>query len=386
VVINDTQFILHLVPSGILHEGKLSLIGNGTVVEPESFLKEIDELEEQGIHVGDNLCLSNSAHLIMPYHIAIETASESRRGKGAIGTTGRGIGPAYVDKMNRTGIKVGDLLYPEIFRDKLDSNLAFTNSVLEKVFGAKGFKTDDIFKDYMRYGERLASHIADTDIIVNDALDGGKKVLFEGAQGTLLDIDHGTYPFVTSSSATAGGVCTGLGVSPVKINKILGVVKAYTTRVGSGPFPTEQENPIGERLREKGGEYGATTGRPRRCGWLDMVALRHSIRINGLTGIVLTKLDVLDGFDEIKICTSYKCDSETVSDFPKEAALLSRCTPVYESVTGWKESTNGLTSFGDLPREAKDYIKTIEEMLGVEVQIVSTGPKRDQLIMIKEQF
>jgi adenylosuccinate synthase len=386
VVINNETFILHLVPSGILHSGKLSIIGNGTVVEPASFLKEIDELTERGITVGSNLLLSKGAHLIMPYHMALEAANEKNMGKGAIGTTGRGIGPAYADKFSRIGLKVGNLLYPKIFREKLESTVHWTNSVLTKIYGAKEFDVEEVYKEYMGYAERLEQHIADTDIAINKALEEGKKVLFEGAQGTLLDIDHGTYPFVTCSSATAGGVCTGLGVSPLSIKKVLGIVKAYTTRVGSGPFPSEIHGPEGEALREKGAEYGATTGRPRRCGWLDMVALRHATRINGFTGIVITKLDVLDGLEKLNICTAYEYEGERISEFPKEASILSGCKPVYESMPGWKGKTSGLTEFDALPAEAKAYLKAIEEMLGVEVHIISTGPRRGEMIIIKDQF
>ena len=386
VVINDEQFILHLVPSGILHKGKLSIIGNGTVVEPESFLKELDELTERGITIGDNLLLSKGAHLIMPYHMALEAANEKSLGKGAIGTTGRGIGPAYVDKFSRMGLKVGDLLYPEIFREKLEKALQWTNSVLKKIYGAEEFSVEEVYQQYMRYAERLAQHIADTDIIINDAMDEGKKVLFEGAQGTLLDIDFGTYPFVTCSSATAGGVCTGLGVSPLRVGKIVGIVKAYTTRVGSGPFPAEIHGPEGEALREKGAEYGATTGRPRRCGWLDIVALRHSTRINGFTGIAITKLDVLDGQETLNICTAYDYKGERLTEFPKEASILEDCKPVYESMPGWKGTTSGLTNYDSLPDEAKAYLKAIEELLGVKVHFISTGPKRNELIIIQNQF
>jgi adenylosuccinate synthase len=386
VVINDEQYILHLVPSGILHEGKLSIIGNGTVVEPASFIKELDELTERGVTVGDNLLLSKGAHLIMPYHMALEAANEKSLGKAAIGTTGRGIGPAYVDKFSRRGLKVGDLLYPEIFREKLETALVWTNSVLKNIYSAEEFRAEDVYREYMGYAERLNQYIADTDIEINNALDAGKKVLFEGAQGTLLDIDFGTYPFVTCSSATAGGVCTGLGVSPLRIGKVVGIVKAYTTRVGSGPFPAEIHGPEGEALRENGAEYGATTGRPRRCGWLDIVALRHSTRINGFSGLAITKLDVLDGLDTLNICTAYDYKGERLTEFPKEASILEDCKPVYESIPGWKGSTGGLTEFDALPGEAKAYMKAIEEMLGVEIHFISTGPKRNELIIIKDQF
>jgi adenylosuccinate synthase len=386
VVINNEKFILHIVPSGILHRGKLSIIGNGTVVEPGALLEEIEVLRKRGIEVGGNLLLSKGAHLIMPYHMALEAANESSRGDRRIGTTGRGIGPAYVDKMARAGLKVADLQFPEVFREKLETNLENVNAVLRNVHKREGFNPQKMHEDYMRYAEKLAGHIADTDIVINDAIDEGKNVLFEGAQGTLLDVDHGTYPYVTSSSASAGGACTGLGVGPTKIDRVLGVVKAYTTRVGSGPFPTEIKGPLGEHLQDKGGEFGATTGRPRRCGWLDLVALRHSSRINGFTGIAITKLDILDGLEEIKICTSYRYGSKTLLEFPKEAALVERCRPVYETLIGWKESTTGIRDFSGLPGAAQDYIKTVGRLLGVEVQMISTGQKRDELITLNKQF
>lgn len=386
VVINSKKFILHLLPSGILRKDKLSIIGNGTVVDPGCLLDEIEGLRAEGIEVGENLMLSKGAHLIMPYHLAVEKAAEMRMGDKAIGTTLKGIGPAYTDKAQRSGIKVVDLLMPEVFREKLEKNLENKNLMLEKIYGEAPLKAGPIYDEYMRHADRLRPYIADTDVAVNRAIDGGKNVLFEGAQGTLLDIDHGTYPYVTSSNASAGGVCTGLGVAPTKINRIIGVVKAYTTRVGGGPFPTEIHGPLGAELQEKGGEFGATTGRPRRCGWLDMVALRHSAMINGLTGIAITKLDILDGQEEIKICTSYKCGNDTLDNFPTEAAILERCEPRYESFAGWKETTSGLKDYDELPENARKYLKTIEEMLGVEVQMVSTGPRREELILVKGQF
>ena len=298
VVIEGKQYILHLVPSGILHKGTLSVIGNGTVVDPAALITELDELAAQGIEVnGDNLLLSKSAHLIMPYHMAIEGASEKKLGKAKIGTTGRGIGPAYVDKAMRIGLKVGDMLYPDLFRSKLESALDHYNDILKKVCDMDGFEVQAVYDQYMGYAERLAPFIGDASIAVNRALDEGKNVLFEGAQGTLLDIDHGTYPYVTSSSSVAGGVCTGLGVGPTRVGKVLGIVKAYTTRVGSGPFPTELTEEIGARMQERGAEFGATTGRPRRCGWIDAVALRHAMRINGMGAVALTKIDVLSGLD-----------------------------------------------------------------------------------------
>lgn len=380
VVIDGKKFVLHLIPSGILHSSKLCVIGNGTVVDPFSLLHEIDALAERGVGVDDNLVLSRNAHLIMPYHIAVEAESEKQKGDRKIGTTGRGIGPAYVDKMSRIGVRVGDLLYPDVFKEKIEKNLTYYSSV------AGQFTVDEIYKSYMACAERLTKYIGDSDIIVNDAIEKGNNVLFEGAQGTLLDVDHGTFPFVTSSSASAGGACTGVGVGPTKINKVIGVVKAYTTRVGSGPFPTEINDSFGEALREKGGEYGATTGRPRRCGWLDAVALRHAVRVNGFTGIAITKLDILDGLEELKICTSYKYKGETLNNFPKETYVLESIEPVYETIAGWKKSTSGVTDYDKLPEEAKAYLKKIEELIRVEIQMISTGENREELIIIKNQF
>ncbi|MDP2168228.1 MAG: adenylosuccinate synthase [Thermodesulfovibrionales bacterium] len=383
VVIGGRKFILHLIPSGVLHSGKLCIIGNGTVVDPFCLINEIDGLKESGVEAGSkNLLLSRNAHLIMPYHMTVEQAGEDLKGSKKIGTTGRGIGPAYVDKMSRLGIRVGDLLYPQVFREKIEKNLQFYSHIP----GIDKSSAEDIYGKYMECAERLSGHISDTDIVINNAIDQGKNVLFEGAQGTLLDIDHGSYPYVTSSSSTAGGVCTGLGVGPTKINRVLGVAKAYTTRVGSGPFPTEIKEPLGEAIRERGGEYGATTGRPRRCGWLDVVALRHAVRVNGLTGLAITKLDILDGIETLKICTSYRCSGKTLKDFPKEINLLEAAEPVYETIEGWQESTLGIREFGMLPDAAQNYIRTIEKLLGVKVHMISTGQDREELILLQKQF
>jgi len=383
VVINNEKYILHLIPSGILHKGKKCVIGNGVVIAPHALIKEIDGLKKRGIDIDNNLLISKNAHIIMPYHIAIEREHEKNK---KIGTTGKGIGPAYTDKIARHGIRAIDLLTPVVFKEKLSANLLIINFLLENMYKAAPLKAEEIYNEYMGYAERLAPYIVDTDIIVNNAIDSGQNVLFEGAQGTLLDIDHGTYPFVTSSNTIAGSACTGIGVGPTKINKVLGAVKAYTTRVGEGPFPTEIKDKLGEFIREKGGEYGATTGRPRRCGWLDMVALKHARRINGLTGIVITKLDILDGLDSIKICIGYKYNGRLYEEFPKEVEILENCVPVYEEIKGWKELTLGAKDFDRLPANAKAYIKKIEEMLNVEVQIISTGQKRDETIILKEQF
>ena len=387
VVIKNEKFILHVIPSGILYKGKKCLIGNGVVVEPASLLEEINGLKKRGIEIDkNNLFLSKNAHVIMPYHMALDRENEKLRGSKSIGTTGRGIGPAYCDKINRSGIRVADLLQPEFFKEKLKANLFNINFLLENLYKAQVFNIDNIYDEYMGYAEKLKEHVADTDIIIDNTIAEGGNILLEGAQGTLLDIDHGTYPYVTSSNATAGGACTGLGIGPTKISKVLGVVKAYTTRVGAGPFPTEIKDSLGDAIREKGGEYGATTGRPRRCGWLDMVILRHSARINGLTGIAITKLDILDGLETIKICTSYKHNGKTYKEFPKELNIFQECEPVYEETKGWTESTIGIKDFEKLPDAAKAYVKKIENMLGVEAHIISTGQRRDELIQIQEQF
>jgi adenylosuccinate synthase len=386
VVINKEKFILHLIPSGILYKNKMCLIGNGVVVDPAALIEEINGLKERGVEIGKNLFLSKNAHLIMPYHLALDKESERCKGTKSLGTTGRGIGPAYVDKMARVGIRVADMLHPAVFKDKLQSNLHYINFLLENLYKIPPFDLDAIYNEYMGYAQRLSEYVADTDIIINKMISEDKNVLFEGAQGTLLDIDHGTYPYVTSSNSIAGGACTGLGVGPTKISKVLGVVKAYTTRVGSGPFPTEIKDALGDKLRQRGGEYGATTGRPRRCGWLDMVILRHSAQINGLTGVAVTKLDILDDIEMIKICTSYKYRGKIYHEFPKEISIFEECEPVYEEVRGWSKSTVGIRDFSRLPREAKAYIKRIEKMLGVEVHLISTGQRRDELIKLKEQF
>ncbi len=386
VVIKDEKYVLHLIPSGILHKNTTCIIGNGVVVEPAALIHEITGLRKRKIPVSDNLLISRNAHLIMPYHIALDRAGEKTRGTRNIGTTGRGIGPTYVDKMARSGIRVGDLLTPDIFREKVKTNLKLVNFLLKEYYGSRTFTAQKIFRDYMGYARILKRHIADTDLIINNAIAQKKNVLLEGAQGTLLDIDHGTYPFVTSSSAIAGGACTGLGIGPAKISRVLGVVKAYTTRVGSGPFPTELFDRTGEFLRAQGGEFGATTGRPRRCGWLDTVVLRHAAMVNGLTGTVITKLDILDSLETIKICTAYRYRGKTFREMPKEIALFEKAAPVYEEVPGWRESTLGIREFRKLPRRAQDYIRSIESLIGVRTSMISTGQKRDELIMLQDTF
>lgn len=386
VVINNEKFVLHLIPSGILHKKTVCVIGNGVVVEPAALLEEMEGLRAQGIGVGDNLLISKAAHLIMPYHLALDKASERSLGKKSIGTTGRGIGPTYVDKMARSGIRVGDLLSPDLFREKLAANLKNVNFLLKNLYGVRGFSLKKVFTDYMRFGELLRRHIADTDVILNDAAKAGKNILLEGAQGTLLDIDHGTYPYVTSSSAVAGGACIGVGIGPTRIDRVLGVVKAYTTRVGSGPFPTELNDAVGEDIRMRGGEFGATTGRPRRCGWLDTVVLRHAAMINGLSGLAITKLDILDSLKKIKICTAYRYKGKIYRHYPKEMEVFNACTPVYEEMDGWNASTLGIREFSKLPARACAYIRRIEQLAGVKAAFISTGQKRDQLITLRKQF
>ncbi len=383
IVIDGNKYVLHLIPSGILNKGKKCIISNGVVIDPAVLFSEIDNLKKRGIDINDSLFISKTAHLIMPYHIAIE--KEYEKGK-KIGTTGRGIGPAYTDKIARNGIRVIDLFYPETLMAKINSNLSIINFLLENLYKASPLKAEDIYNLYLKYGQEISKYVADTDIMINNEIESGSNVLFEGAQGTLLDIDHGTYPFVTSSNTITGGVCTGAGVSPLKINKILGVAKAYTTRVGEGPFPTEIKDSLGECLRQRGGEYGATTGRPRRCGWLDAVALKYAIRINGLTGLAITKLDVLDGLDKIKICTGYRYNDTLHYDFPKEIDILQNCEPAYEELEGWKESTAGVRDFDNLPKNAKIYIREIEKILKTKIHIISVGQGREDTIILEESF
>lgn len=399
VIIKNEKYVLHVIPSGILHKKKTCIIGNGVVIEPKSLIAEIEGLRSRDIHIGKNLFISGGAHVIMPYHTLLDGKHEEAKGTKKIGTTGRGIGPAYVDKMSRTGFRMIDLLDGKWFREKLKANLRDANFLLAQKYNNKKLNLEKIYSEYMEYAEYLAPFITDTVTLLNNLIDRGKNILFEGAQGTLLDIDHGTYPYVTSSNASTGGVCTGLGVSPKKIDGIIGVMKAYTTRVGEGPFPTELKDRLGENLRLKGGEYGATTGRPRRCGWLDMVSLRHSVRINGFTGIALTKLDVLDEVDTLKVCVAYtyedpykqcECSKKGVAcrfaDMPQDARVLEACTPVYREFKGWKTSTKGAKKLNDLPKQARAYIDYISEALNVNIDIVSTGQRRDEVIILHNPF
>ena len=386
VVIGESKFVLHLIPSGILRPGKICVIGNGVVIDPQALLAEIDGLLEKGIAVRENLLISGRAHVIMPYHRAIEKESEKQKGSLKIGTTGRGIGPTYADKMARVGIRVADLLDKEAFREKLKTNIQEMNYFLDRLYGAKGFILEDIYDEYTGYAERLRDYITDTAVLLNRVLRDGKNILFEGAQGTHLDVDHGTYPYVTSSNATSGGACTGTGVGPTKIDNVVGVVKAYTTRVGSGPFPTELNDATGEFLRDMGREYGATTGRPRRCGWFDAVATRYAADVNGFTGMVLTKMDVLDELDEIRICTGYRYQGKQYTDMPSQLNVLEECEPVYETIKGWKASTAGLSDYEALPLNAKKYIDRLKELIGIDILIISTGIRRDETIILRKIF
>ena len=381
VVIDDEEFILHLIPSGILHKGKICVIGNGVVVDPEALLNEIDTLKKRGVAVDDSLLISDQVHIIFPYHRLLDELRENKKGKTKIGTTKRGIGPCYADKASRCGIRLTELLNPEEFREKLKFNMDEKNAILSTLYGHKGFSLDEIYERYLEYGKKIEKYIQNIPLFLNRAIAKGKSLLFEGAQGTLLDIDHGTYPFVTSSNATAGGACIGSGISPIKIDKVIGVAKAYTTRVGEGPFPTEFEPELMKRIREKGKEFGATTGRPRRCGWLDAVVLRHAVMINGLTELVLTKLDVLDDTDPIKVCVGYKCGDDVFKDFPSNMETLTKCKPIYEELPGWKEDTSSITKYRQLPVKARKYITYISRFLKKRITMISVGSERSQTLI-----
>ncbi len=383
VVVEDETYKLHLIPSGILYSDKKSVIGNGVVIDPKVLLKEISYLEDEGIDVS-NLCISKKAHLIMPYHCKLDQVEESRKGNDKIGTTGRGIGPVYMDKIARCGVRVEDLFNPEYFKAKVGEVVEFKNKILKEVYGAETFSAEEIIADYLEYAEKIKPFVVNTAQLVNQGIDNQDAVLFEGAQGTLLDIDHGTYPYVTSSNPISGGVCSGVGVGPTKIDQILGVVKAYTTRVGGGPFVTELTGEKGKYLQDKGGEFGTTTGRPRRCGWLDTVILNYSARVNGLTELAITKIDVLDELEEIKVCTAYEYEGETITEFPTDSDKLAKCEPVYETFPGWQEDTTGVREYDDLPTNAKKYLTAISELSGVDIGVVSVGPKRTQTMLVKD--
>lgn len=376
----DETFVLHLVPSGIFHENVTCIIGNGVVIDPVAMMEEIKMIRDLGYQVDGRLLISHNAHLIMPYHKKIEEARERARDAGAIGTTGRGIGPAYVDKFARTGIRVVDLLDRDILRVKLKVAIEEKNAILRGIYDADELDVEKIIDEYVEFDKLIDPYVTDTSQYLGNALREGKRVLAEGAQGSLLDVDFGTYPFVTSSHPTVGGCCTGLGVPPTAIDRVIGIVKAYCTRVGNGPFPTELTDEVGDRLRDVGDEYGATTGRPRRCGWLDLVALRYTSMINGLTELAITKLDVLTGLDKIKVCTAYRYDGKETTRFPSEVQTLEKVEPVFETFMGWSEDTSGAQRLSDLPEAAQKYVRFISEYLGVPISMVSIGPRRDQIV------
>ncbi|MEW6753178.1 MAG: adenylosuccinate synthase [Candidatus Latescibacterota bacterium] len=381
VRVGDTQFVFHLIPSGIMHPQKTCVVGNGVVLDPEAALAEIDELEARGIHVDGRLFISQCAHVVMPYHKLLDRMGEESQGAGRIGTTGRGIGPCYRDKVERVhGLRVMDLLEGEALRARLTAIVEAKNEVVTRIYGGEALDPRGIADTVLAQAERLRPFVADTSLLLNRAIDAGKSVLFEGAQGTLLDIDHGTYPYVTSSSTTAGGACTGTGIGPTRIDEVIGVAKAYTTRVGNGPFPTELPGKEGDHLRALGHEYGATTGRPRRCGWFDAVILRLSARVNGLTSLALTRLDVLDTLERLRLCVAYGCDGEVLEEFPADPRVLARSEPVYEEMDGWCAPTGGARSFGELPARAQAYVERIAALSRTPVCLVSVGPERDATI------
>jgi adenylosuccinate synthase len=377
VYANGRKFVLRLLPSGILHEGIVCVIGNGLVVDPQALFAEIDEIGKAGINIGDRLLISDKAHLILPYHRELDLLSEARRGDRKIGTTSRGIGPAYEDKIARRGVRVGDLANPASLADAIEHNVAARN----RIIGDSTMDARQVLDDLARAWDRMKPWVTDVSLYLDRARKEGRAIMFEGAQGTLLDIDHGTYPYVTSSNATIGGVCTGLGVGPRAIDGVLGAAKAYTTRVGEGPLPTELFGEIGNRLRESGQEFGAVTGRPRRCGWYDAVAVRYAVRVNGLTALALTKLDVLDGLPELQVCTSYRCRGTTLTEMPGDIAQLAACEPVYETLPGWQAPAAGARRYADLPIEAQRYVARLEEITGVPAAIISTGSAREDTIM-----
>ena len=385
VEVGDRQYKLHLIPSGILYDDKVNVIGNGVVVDPKALFEEIDYLENEGVKITpEKLIISDRANLIMPYHKVLDKVKEKARGKNDIGTTGKGIGPCYTDKFERCGIRVCDLMHEDIFEAKLRENVETKNLYLTKVYGEEALDVEAILKEFNEYAKKIKPFVKDTSVEVYNSIKAGKDVLFEGAQGMLLDIDYGTYPYVTSSNSTAGGVSNGVGIGPNQITNAVGIAKAYTTRVGKGPFPTELLNETGDWIREKGHEYGVTTGRSRRCGWLDLVIVKSATRVSGLTSLAVTKIDTLAGLDKIKVCVGYKFNGEIIDYFPASLEDLAKCEPVYEEFDGWDESVADARSYDELPENAKKYLKRIEEFTETKVSIVSVGPKRDQTMRIAE--
>jgi adenylosuccinate synthase len=384
VIINGKKFVLQLVPCGVLRPGCRGVIGNGVVLDPIAFLKEVAGLRQAGVKVDGNLFVSNRAHVILPYHRMIELAAENAPGRVKIGTTSRGIGPAYEDKMGRRGLRVADLLDAKLLRTHIENACREKNMIAHALFNSEPLDPDKMYEEYARAAEQVAPFVADTAALLNQALAAGESILFEGAQGTMLDIDHGTYPFVTSSSATSGGAVTGTGVAPTAIDMVIGVTKAYCTRVGEGPFPSEIRDAVADQLRARGNEYGAVTGRPRRCGWIDLPLLRYAVMINGISWLVVTKLDVLDELAEIPVCVGYKINGKKTSDIPAHASGYDRIECVYETLPGWRKSTQGITSFEKLPVKARAYLGFLEKQTGARIGMISTGPDRDQTMLVKE--
>jgi adenylosuccinate synthase len=379
---DDKKIVLHLIPSGIFNGDATCIIGNGVVIDPFALLEEIKEVEAIGGDIKSRLKISSSAHVILPYHQLLDQVKEEHRGDDAIGTTGRGIGPAYVSKVSRVGIRMSDLSHPEALRKKVQDNIADINEALQHVYKHDPIEAEPIIEDLLDAAETLQPYIANTSALLHDAIEKGDEILLEGAQGSLLDVDHGTYPFVTSSCPTSGGACTGSAIPPTAINKVMGISKAYCTRVGNGPFPTELTNEAGEKLREAGQEFGATTGRPRRCGWIDLVALKYAVRLNGMNEMTLTKLDILDDFEEIKLCTAYRIDGEETDVFPLDLPDIEHIEPVFKSMPGWNESLESCDTVEEFPKTAKDYLQFIEDYLEVELTILSKGPKRSETIIL----
>lgn len=385
VVRRGQKFVFHLIPSGILHPDTLCVLGNGVVIDPEALIEEMRVLTERGVDMS-NLRISERAHLIMPYHRLLDKLQEQAKGRRKIGTTGRGVGPVYVDKVGRCGIRMTDLLEPDSFEELLERNLAEKNLLFERIYQAKKCDKDEILRDYLTYGQELKDYIVDVSAIINRTHREGANILFEGAQGTLLDLDEGTYPYVTSSHTIAGGASIGTGLGPTKIDEVVGVAKAYTTRVGEGPFPAELPGPIGDLIREKGQEYGATTGRPRRCGWFDAVVVRHAVRVNGLANLAITKLDVLGGLEKVKICTGYRYKSDLVKDFPASSRVIQECQPVYEELPGWKEDISRVRAFDELPEKTRRYLARIQELIGLKISIISVGSEPEQTIILEDPW
>lgn len=382
---DGVTYKLHLIPSGIFYKEKTCVIGNGMVVDPKALVTELAYLHERNVST-DNLRISNRAHVILPYHLKLDEVEEDRKGANKIGTTKKGIGPAYMDKAARVGIRIADLLDREVFEEKLARNLEEKNRLLEKMYDTEGFKIEDILDEYYEYGQQVKKYVVDTSVVLNDALDEGRRVLFEGAQGVMLDIDQGTYPFVTSSNPVAGGVTIGSGVGPTKIQHVVGVSKAYTTRVGDGPFPTELHDEIGDQIREVGREYGTTTGRPRRVGWFDSVVVRHARRVSGITDLSLNSIDVLTGIEKLKICVAYKLNGEITEEFPASLKELAKCEPVYEEMPGWTEDITGVKNLSELPANARHYLERISQLTGIPLSIFSVGPDRSQTNVVRSVY